>query len=851
MAEYEPLKMVLETEANTKGIDEVKKSLEETSESLDKVTKSAKVTQQAIDDAIEEAKNTSKIAAFEMRLDAQGARLARALAKKEPDPGAVSSGILGIQSTVEKLDKLSNEESKLSGEEAGAIARMTSQAEILEYKLAGARDRLSELLANDGSQTAIGNTIEQIQKLESQISSLSQEEEQGTQSTSRLERALSTLHGTSSDIANAMGGKVIEPIKNFTNSINTFISSIKRIAFYRFVRTIIKDIGQAFSDGTKHLYQWSKLMDGEFAQSMDKIATSSLYAKNSLGAMVAPILNALAPAVEYLTNMFVSLLNAISQVLAVLTGASTWTRAIKYPTEYAKAAGGAAKAAKNFGLAQIDQLTILNKQKSSGGSGFSSDDYKNMFEKVGVSEKLSNAFDKVKQMIQRHLESIFVILSGAALVLGSILLFTGANIPLGLGLMVAGAVGLGRAIVANWDSMTPELKSTISTITGMVGGAFLALGAILAFSGANVPLGIGLMITGAASLATGMVVNWGTIGGNVQNSIDEISGILSGALLGIGGALALSGANVPLGLALMAAGAAGIISTLSVSWNNLERPIQRTVANITTIVSTALLGLGSVLAFSGANVPLGIALMAAGAIGMATAVINWQYASEKVRTSMTAITTIVGMSLLALGAMFFLTGAAAPLGIGMMIAGGVSLASAVAINWNWIPDKIRETLKKTTKNVTDWWSDLKRNIDQKWENFKTWWGNLSLPKFKVPMPHFKVSGSLGWTWDGGLQTPSISVDWYKNGGFPDAGQLFIANEAGPEMVGTMGGRTAVANNEQIVTGIREGVYDAMMSAMQSGSFKADVYIDGKRVTDTVVSNINSQTRRTGSSPLLV
>ena len=99
--------------------------------------------------------------------------------------------------------------------------------------------------------------------------------------------------------------------------------------------------------------------------------------------------------------------------------------------------------------------------------------------------------------------------------------------------------------------------------------------------------------------------------------------------------------------------------------------------------------------------------------------------------------------------------------------------------------------------------------------------------------------------------PKISVDWYKNGGFPDAGQLFIANEAGPEMVGTMGSRTAVANNGQIVTGIREGVYDAMMSAMQSGSFKADVYIDGKRVTDTVVSNINSQTRRTGSSPLLV
>lgn len=59
------------------------------------------------------------------------------------------------------------------------------------------------------------------------------------------------------------------------------------------------------------------------------------------------------------------------------------------------------------------------------------------------------------------------------------------------------------------------------------------------------------------------------------------------------------------------------------------------------------------------------------------------------------------------------------------------------------------------------------------------------------------------------------VDFFKgifgfaSGGFPDAGQLFIAREAGAEMVGSMGGHTAVANNDQIVEGIREGVEAAM------------------------------------------
>jgi hypothetical protein len=50
---------------------------------------------------------------------------------------------------------------------------------------------------------------------------------------------------------------------------------------------------------------------------------------------------------------------------------------------------------------------------------------------------------------------------------------------------------------------------------------------------------------------------------------------------------------------------------------------------------------------------------------------------------------------------------------------------------------------------------------------------------------------------------------FADGGFPDDGQLFLARESGPEFVGSMGGHTAVANNDQIVEGIREGVEAAM------------------------------------------
>lgn len=72
-------------------------------------------------------------------------------------------------------------------------------------------------------------------------------------------------------------------------------------------------------------------------------------------------------------------------------------------------------------------------------------------------------------------------------------------------------------------------------------------------------------------------------------------------------------------------------------------------------------------------------------------------------------------------------------------------------------------------------------------------------------------GVVDWVGDaiGGVVDLFKGIFGFASGGFPDAGQLFIAREAGAEMVGSMGGHTAVANNDQIVEGIREGVEAAM------------------------------------------
>ena len=124
----------------------------------------------------------------------------------------------------------------------------------------------------------------------------------------------------------------------------------------------------------------------------------------------------------------------------------------------------------------------------------------------------------------------------------------------------------------------------------------------------------------------------------------------------------------------------------------------------------------------------------------------------------------------------------------------------------------------------------------------------------IPTPHMYIS-----RWDphdngngGRIYTPGFSVQWYAKGGFPSKGEMFVANENGIEAMGKMGNRNVVANNQQIVDGIRAGVLDAMLTASRNGNqnggqrVQVDVYLDGKNMTREVVKRINQQSKAAGS-----
>lgn len=567
-------------------------------------------------------------------------------------------------------------------------------------------------------------------------------------------------------------------------------------------------------------------------------------------------------------------------------------------------AAGAAKKLKQY-TAGFDELNVFAPNTGSGSGagaggagGFDFDLPTYDF----LGDAVQTRIGEIKKMIEDTLAEITTIVSGFMLAVGAILVVTGVNIPLGVGLMAAGAVGLAATVGLNWTAMSSELASTLALITGVVGGFLLALGAIMAFSGANLPLGIALMALGGASLVSAAVINWHNSDRHLTDALTTLTGVLAGASLAVGAMLAFTGVAtglgialmavgavtlvsaaalnwnsipdalasplsrvgllvsgatlalgailafsgcMPLGIALMAIGATSLVSVMALNWNGLSDEIQNVIAIIITVVSVAFLAIGAALAFSGANIPLGLALLAAGAVTMGTAIMpNWNDLSDNVQQKISMITTVVGGALLAVGAILALSGVALPLGLGLMAAGALSLGAVATLNWDFVVNSIKKVVSVITgilsgalivlgvllclsgAGVGLGLAVLAAGLSL---SYAAWTlDDNPITRFVRQMAN-SIIGLVNGVIDAindmfhiqfnGLSVMGITlipafdirlvdiphIPFFEDGGFPNEGQLFIAREAGAEMVGAMGRRTAVANNDQIVEGISAGV----------------------------------------------
>ena len=202
------------------------------------------------------------------------------------------------------------------------------------------------------------------------------------------------------------GSKQIEKVgkaaKKSAGLMTTFLSRLKGITLSLFIfNWITKGFNAmvaAFKEGIQNMAKYS----ADFNSRMSELKTATSTLKASLGTLAAPIVSAIIPAIVTLCSWITTAVNKMNELVAALSGKSTWTRAKQQQVDYAKSLNSTAGAAKKAAgaLQGFDELNVINSNSSGGGGGGT--DASTMYEEVPTSDaligKLQPFLDYLKQI---------------------------------------------------------------------------------------------------------------------------------------------------------------------------------------------------------------------------------------------------------------------------------------------------------------------------------------------------------------------------------------------------------------------------------------------------------------------
>ena len=589
-----------------------------------------------------------------------------------------------------------------------------------------------------------GKAGKAIEKTSELLKKFSDSAKSATQQTSKFAKAVSSagLKTAFSPLKKAAGNA-----SDFTKKIDQLGAAFKRIVFYRTIRTVIKQIGDAFRVGTENLYYYSQGIGGQFARSMDMAATSMLYFKNSIGAAVAPIVNALAPVLDMLVDKIVAVINAINQLFARLTGATSWTRAIKYPKQYGDAMSGAGKKAKEAmrWLAPFDELNVLPSDNAGRGSGGGlSEDYSAMFEEMAeFNKEISDFSEKIRRAIENgRWDSVGKLLGEKVNGIVDSVNWSGAGSKIGEYInawFTAKYWTLETINFRNIGSRIAEfLNSAISNINFFtIGRSFtrgftalgdLAIGAIGSIKWSNVGKAVNNYLRGALDEASEWLAkyNWSIVGQNLYNGfMDLISGLDFGSFAKSFFTFLGKAAGASLSF---------FFGLLSGIYKDVEFYFQEKTREV------------------GGNAWEGFKKGIKDAI---SGVFAW-VKTNMVDPFVNAFKSILGIH----------SPSTVFEGFGQNIVQGL---------WN---------------GIESMWSKFTGWFSEKWFALKRWWQGLELPSFRLKTPHLTWTTKPAGGWIAnilstlGLPTslPKLNVQWYARGGIVDKASLIGAGEVGKEAI---------------------------------------------------------------------
>lgn len=228
-----------------------------------------------------------------------------------------------------------------------------------------------------------------------------------------------------------------------------------------------------FSVITKAFTALRNNFSGLLTKEGNKTAALISQIKENLSTIGMTLYQSAAPYITWLLQKLAEITKLLSEGIAKILGKNV-NQMKALATQTKKTGDEAKKTTLGFDTIQIAQGNDENSGNISG-----------------MSKSVETGINTILGML---------LLGGALLVLGVILTFTGANIPLGIGLMVAGGLSIVAPIAAKWDTLDQHTKDTIQGILG-IGGILLFIVGIALLCFGMIPLGIGLIIAGAAAVA--------------------------------------------------------------------------------------------------------------------------------------------------------------------------------------------------------------------------------------------------------------------------------------------------------------------------------------------------------------
>ena len=570
-----------------------------------------------------------------------------------------------VQEAARKLEEL---ESKFESINAAYQEKLTI-SEALEKELA----EVEAILANKGSEAVdIESYLEAYDKKDALKSSVENEKAAAAEVKSEWKSAYKEMEAARRRLTQVV---VSETNREAKEQERAYRKATK--AARSFGKRLIGVVSSAlvFSLISRGLRQVTEYM-GKALKTNKQFVETSNKMKGALLTAFQPLYETLLPAIISSMEVIAKYALVIGRFFASITGksASQMQENASALYDQANATEEAGKAAKKASqqIGGFDELNVMQNQDTGGMADFN-------LESIDMNSKLTE---------------MVTLTATALLAIGLLLTVSGVNIPLGLSMMALGAAGLYQSAAENWGAIIEAFQGPLGLLVGLLSGALLVAVGILLL-GVSIPLGIAFIAMGAAAVATAVSANWSGIVDALQTPLGALIGLLAGAVLVVLGIILCCAQMWPLGIGLIVAGAAFLATTVSVNWNAIKEALQGPIGALVVLVSGALLVMGIMLCCAQIW-PLGLGLIAAGATGLVTTVaVNWNALKEPIMSVIASILAILSGASLVIGVLMCLSGAGIPMGLALIFAGIKGTTAA----WNLSNNPITRFVKNLANGI--------------------------------------------------------------------------------------------------------------------------------------------------------